>query len=128
MQTLTAYVEEESKKNEEHLLHIVLKTTFLLLFLPVLSIEILYVEKTKFTILKYSYNVLVWNSLSNVEKRRLHIKIKKNNIKMTQNSSNVWLDRKYDPAAAEINRTNHLFLCRVDPYLVTFCDSDKCID
>jgi hypothetical protein len=47
---------------------------------------------------------------------------------MEENSITVWFDRTYDPIHAAMNRTVHLSLCKIDPYLLIFRDSSKCID
>jgi hypothetical protein len=47
---------------------------------------------------------------------------------MTQNSITVWLNQTDDPTTAEVDRATHLSLCQIDPYLVTFRDTHKCVD
>ncbi|UJR18521.1 hypothetical protein I4U23_005427 [Adineta vaga] len=48
---------------------------------------------------------------------------------MAQNSVTVWLDETCDSIVSnEINSDTHLTLCKIDPYLVTFRDLDKCAD
>ncbi len=48
---------------------------------------------------------------------------------MSQNLIMIWLDRTYESAAAaKTHSTLHRSLCEIDPYLVTFRHSDKCID
>lgn len=45
-----------------------------------------------------------------------------------QNWNTIWLDRRQHLAASTTISTIHLSLCKIDPYLVTFRDVDKCID
>ncbi len=47
---------------------------------------------------------------------------------MTQNSITVWLNQTHDPITTEFDRATHLSLCKIDPYLVTFRHTHKCID
>jgi hypothetical protein len=47
---------------------------------------------------------------------------------MTQNSNTVWLNQTHDPITTEFHRATHLSLCEIDPYLVTFRHTQKCID
>ncbi|CAF1342459.1 unnamed protein product [Didymodactylos carnosus] len=50
---------------------------------------------------------------------------------MFQSLITIWLDQVYDTAptsAVKINSATHLSLCKIDPYLITFRDSDECID
>lgn len=47
---------------------------------------------------------------------------------MTQNSIRVWLNQTHDPITTEFDHATHLSLCKIDPYLVTFCHTHKCID
>ncbi|CAF3851906.1 unnamed protein product [Rotaria sp. Silwood1] len=51
---------------------------------------------------------------------------------MTVDSVIIWLDQTYDDVAAvakaKTGAAIHVALCKVDPYLVTFRDSNKCID
>ena len=47
---------------------------------------------------------------------------------MEENFTTVWFDRTYDPKNTTMNRRLHLSLFKIDPYLLTFRDSSKCID
>jgi hypothetical protein len=48
---------------------------------------------------------------------------------MSQNWITVWLDLTYGNSATTVDSAaTHLALCKIDPYLVTFRKSDRCIN
>ncbi|CAF1450341.1 unnamed protein product [Rotaria sordida] len=47
---------------------------------------------------------------------------------MVENWITIWLDHRSDLTVVGSDRTTHLALCKIDPYLITFRNSNECID